>query len=463
VKKLLLLALFFSSFSLSGFAITTEQQLFEQKYQLEQQKEQIKELKDELKSTKKDIEISTKEEINKINGSVDRFTSVVAILGIGLPIILFLIGWFSAKNTAKKETEEFLNEWVKIKANSDFKKLAEEKLNKKLIEFESGADNKLDNKLKNFETKANSQLKEFETKYEAELNVIRQQVKTTDERQEAERFFNKAYRLGQENKLEEAIKVYDELIAKYKDSKLDDVQEYIALSMRNKGVTLGQLNRIEESLNENDMLIDKYKDSKVDGVQEQVAEAMANKAWAFGQLGRIEANIKACDEMIVKYQDSKNENMQEKVARAMLNKGWALGAFDKQKEGIEVFEELIDKYKDSELDGVQEFVAQAKVNKYELIIIQNKAFSKEEKEWIGSALKLEDKASFNLLSIIENAKSSSQDKEVEAWIDDYKEIKNKSWSFKELRKWIANSTHDVEVKNRISSYIDIFEKHLHRD
>ena len=378
MKKILLLVLFFSFFSLSGFAITTEQELFEQKYQLEQQKEQIKGLEDELKKYTDDKVEDSNKRVEVINGSVDRFTGVVAILGIGLPIILFLIGWFSAKNTAKKETQEFLNEWVQIKANSDFKKLAEEKLNKKLIEFESGADNKLDNKLKDFETKANSQLKEFETKYEAELNAIRQQVKITDEKQDAQGLFNKAYMLGQEEKQSEEIKVYNELIAKYKDSKLDRVQELVASAMFNKAITHEKLGKIEEA--------------------------------------------------------------------------------------TEIYDELIAQYKESKIDAVQELVVIAMISKYEWLIIQNKSLSKVKNEQSGDVnLKTEDKASFRLLDIIENAKNTSQDQEVEAWINDYKDIKNKNWSFKELRKWIDNSSHNEEVKNRINGYIDIFEKYLHRD
>lgn len=363
VRKIFLLLLFFIFFSLSGFATTTEQQLYEQKYQLEQQKEQIKGLEDELKIYTDDKVEDSNKRVEIINGSVDRFTGVVTILGIGLPIILFLIGWFSAKNTAKKETQEFLNEWVKTKADIDFKELAKEKLNVKLMEFE---------------TKANSQLNEFETKHEAELNLIRQQVKTTDEKQDAQGLFNKAYRLGQEEKYDEEIKVYNELIVKYKDSILDRVQELVAYAMFNKAVRLEQL--------------------------------------------------------------------------------------DKSEEAIEIYDALIAFYRDLKLDAIHELIEMAIVSKYERMIIQKESLSKVEKQWIVDAnRKTEDKASFGLLNIIENAKNASQDQEVKKWIDDYKDIKIKNWNFKELRKWIANSSHNEEVKNRINDYIDIFEKHLHRD
>jgi hypothetical protein len=361
VRKLLLLLLFF--FSLSGFATTTEQQLYEQKYQLEQQKEQIKGLEDGLKKYTDDKVEDSNKRVDIINGSVDRFTGVVAILGIGLPIILFLIGWFSAKNTAKKETEEFLNEWVKIKADGDFKELAEKKLDAKLQEFE---------------IKANDQLKEFETKYEAELNAIRQQVRITDEKQDVEILFNKAYRLGQEGKREEARVVYDQLIAQFKHSKHVGIQEHVSMAMYNNGILCAQLGKSEEA--------------------------------------------------------------------------------------IAVYDALIRQFKNVEFNGFQDRVAKATINKYEFLIIKNREFSKEEEKWIKSInLKPENKAFYGLLRIIDKARESLQDNEIARWQEEYKEIKDPDWSFEDLKAWITNSSHKEEVKNRISGYIDTFEKHLHRD
>ncbi len=413
MKKIVwILSIFlFSTVTIQAENNTTEQKLFEQNYQLQQQKEQIKELEEKLrKYTDDKIEDSNKR-VEIINGSVSRYTSaltwfgiIIALIGTLVTILLVGIAWSSrqnaileAKNTSQKETKEFLN---------DFKQLAETKLNEKLNDFES---------------KADEQFKVFEKKYEAELKIIRSKVKTTSEKQDVEILFNKAYRLGQENKNEEAIKTYDELINKYKNSKIDGVQETVILSMFNKGVVFAE--------------IDKNKDA-----------------------------IKSYDGLIAKIQDLKIQNIQNLVFMAMYNKGGAFAKNGKSEDAIKVYDELIAKFKDSKIDDAQKYVTMAITNKYELLIIEDQALSGEDKEWIKNTnFKLRDKASFKMLEIIDNAKKISQDTEVAEWLETYKDIKSKAWSFNELKEWINSSSYGEDVKSRINSYIDTFEKHLHRD
>jgi len=211
-------------------------------------------------------------------------------------------------------------------------------------------------------------------------------------------------------------------------------------------------------------LIEQFKDVKLDGVQEQVAKVMFNKAIEVGKAYGSEEEINAYDELIVQFKDVKLDGVQERVATAMFNKAIRVGKVYGSEEEINAYDELIEQFKDVKLDGVQEQVANAMQNKYEGLIINNKALSKEENEWIESAnLKLEDKASFGLLTIIDKARESRQDDEIARWQKEYKEIKSKTWSFEELKAWIANSSYNEKVKNRINGYIDTFEKHLHRD
>lgn len=64
--------------------------------------------------------------------------------------------------------------------------------------------------------------------------------------QEAILLYNKGVTLAELNK-SEAIKVYDELMQKFKDSQNEAIKEQVAKAMCNKGVSLGVLNKSEEA------------------------------------------------------------------------------------------------------------------------------------------------------------------------------------------------------------------------
>lgn len=418
MKKIVwILSIFlFSTINIQATNNTTEQKLYEQNYQLQQQKEQIKELEDKLRKYTDDKVEDSNKRVEIINGSVDRYTSsltwfgiIVALFGMLITGIIIFFSFKTsseAKATAREESQKLIDNWIKTKADNDFKQLAETKLNEKLNDFESKADN---------------QFKDFEKKYKVELNKIKHNVEIVDLRQDSENLYNKAYQLGQEGKFEDEIKAYDNLINKYKNSKNKYVQNALVFSMNNKGARLAEIGKISQAIIMFDDVISKFKDSNIDSIRIQVVRAMGNKFIA-------------------------------------------LWLEDKKTEAIKVYKTLTANYKDSKIDSVIAEVAHAMMNQYEFLIIDNKTLPKEDKEWIKNTnLKLEDKASFGLLEIIDNAKKISQDTEVAKWLEDYKDIKYKIWRFDELKEWINSSSYKDEVKNRISSYIDTFEKHLHRD
>ena len=69
-----------------------------------------------------------------------------------------------------------------------------------------------------------------------------------------------------------AIATYDELVARYGDSTVPDVQESVAMSIVNKGVTQGQTDHAA-AIATYDELVTRYGDSTVPPVQEQVEKA----------------------------------------------------------------------------------------------------------------------------------------------------------------------------------------------
>ncbi len=65
--------------------------------------------------------------------------------------------------------------------------------------------------------------------------------------QVAEAMVNKGVSLGALNRSDEAIQVYDEVVARYKDRPEPQIAEKVAMAMVNKGVILEMLERYEEA------------------------------------------------------------------------------------------------------------------------------------------------------------------------------------------------------------------------
>ncbi len=432
MKKIVwILSIFlFSTVTIQAENNTTEQKLFEQNYQLQQQKEQIKELEEKLrKYTDDKIEDSNKR-IEIINGSVSRYTSaltwfgiIIALIGTLVTILLVGIAW-SSRNTAIATAREESKNWIDNKAEKELQK-------------------KLDEMLK----KANDDIAEKANKI---LQTIEEKAREQRDKHEKEHLeLQKSYTAKEVSEIKE--KAQDSKSKNLKDKTFYDYWSEILSFFLEKDYDKS-LGIIEEALRLNNL-------TEIQKVQLYFAKGVT-----FGKDGKNEEAVKIYDELIDKYKDSKVDKIQEQVVIAINNKGFTLGKDGKKEEAIKIYDELIARYKNSKIDGVQEQVAMAIFNKYELLIIENKTLSKEDKEWIKNAnLKHKDKASFGLLTIIDNAKKISQDLEVAKWLETYKDIKSKTWRFDELKKWINSSSYEGDVKSRINSYIDTFKNHLHRD
>ena len=87
--------------------------------------------------------------------------------------------------------------------------------------------------------------------------------------------------------------------------------------MVDKGITLGQLNRSEESIVVFDAVVTRFGDREEAAPAEQVAQAMVNKGFTLGQLSRSEKEIGVCDAVVTRFGDRKEAALAERVAKAM--------------------------------------------------------------------------------------------------------------------------------------------------
>jgi tetratricopeptide (TPR) repeat protein len=182
----------------------------------------------------------------------------------------------------------------------------------------------------------------------------------------ARALFNKGYRVGQLDRGEEAIEVYDQLIERHSDDEVPGVRVQVAMAFVSKGFRLGELGRSEEEIEVYDELTERSSDDEEPGVRVRVARAFLNKGITLGDLGRGEEEIAVYDELIERSSNDKEPEVRVRVARAFRNKGIKLRVLGRDEQEIAVYDELIERYSDDEEPGVQEQVEWARQRKAEM-------------------------------------------------------------------------------------------------
>ena len=79
------------------------------------------------------------------------------------------------------------------------------------------------------------------------------------------------------------------------------MREQVATALFNKGVTLGQLDRSEEEIGVYDQVVERYGEATEQALRERVASALVNKGITLGQLNRSEEEIGVYDQVIERY------------------------------------------------------------------------------------------------------------------------------------------------------------------
>ena len=459
-----------------------------------------KEIDGKLEKTK-DIVDRQDKRIENIGLGISIFGIIVTFFGILITIIVIyfvvkfekmaeilaekeLKKWI--ENEAMREFEPKIKEIKELikKAESEvslFKEKAESTITiieKKLLEnkeLTNEEKNEIKGDIKNIENKKEEDytfsdryklflFKYTKNEFEEALSIIEKILTLNlDDKDLVKILFAKGLTLSKmDGKEEKAIKVYDEIIERFKDSKENNILETVAKALYNKGVTLGKMaGKVEEEIKVYDELIEKFKESKENNILEQIAKTLYNKGVAFGEMdGKVEESIKVYDELIEKFKESKENNILEQVANALYNKGLTLGEMDgKVEESIKVYDELIEKFKESKENNILEQVANALLNKMEMNLILGNTNSKEDLDLFLNLVKenKEGLLQFEILKILEKAKDSNQDEEIKNWQIEFKDVELGDWSFKELKTWAE--TLEEKPKKRVLRYIDIFEKH----
>jgi tetratricopeptide (TPR) repeat protein len=160
-----------------------------------------------------------------------------------------------------------------------------------------------------------------------------------------------------------AIKVLDEVVARFGASSEPALLKAVARALVFKGIDLGELGRREDAIAAYDDVVARFGASTESALREQVVRALVNKGIDLGELGRREGAIGVCDEVVARFGASSEPALLEGVARALVNKGIDLGELGRREDAITAFDEVVTRFGASSEPALREQVAMALVDK----------------------------------------------------------------------------------------------------
>ena len=132
---------------------------------------------------------------------------------------------------------------------------------------------------------------------------------------DAQALLNKGRTLGELRRREEAIAVYDDLIARFGNATELALREHVVMALLNKGNMLGELRRREEAIAVYDDLIAGFGNATELALREHVVLALLNKGNTLGELRHREEAIAVYDNLIARFGNA-TELLRQWVANA---------------------------------------------------------------------------------------------------------------------------------------------------
>ena len=169
----------------------------------------------------------------------------------------------------------------------------------------------------------------------------------------------RGFTLDDLDRLEDALTAFDEVVRRFGDSDVPDLLKSVTMALVIKGVRLGMLNRPEDALVAFDEVVHRFGDSDVPDLLESVATALSGKGHALGNLDRLEDALVAFDEVVRRFGDSDVPDLLKSVAQALVSRGFILGMLNRPEDALVAFDEVVHRFGDSDVPDLLESVATA--------------------------------------------------------------------------------------------------------
>ncbi|MCE2450950.1 MAG: tetratricopeptide repeat protein, partial [Candidatus Latescibacteria bacterium] len=157
------------------------------------------------------------------------------------------------------------------------------------------------------------------------LAEYREELLTTIEQTEllaAKEIFDKAVALKDQNRPEEALSAFDEVVRRFAESKMPKVSRLVAMALFERGLTLNDLDRPEDALTAYDEVVRRFGDSKTPDVLGLVAQALVEKGFILVRLDRTEDALATFDEVVRRSADSESFAGRVATEHALLGKAY---------------------------------------------------------------------------------------------------------------------------------------------
>ena len=175
----------------------------------------------------------------------------------------------------------------------------------------------------------------------------------------ARAWIDEARGLVDQNRPEEALPIYDEVVRRFGESEAPALLQWVALALEGKGIALSDLNRPEEALAVYDEVVRRYGESEAPALLQRVAIALVGRGIVLRDLNRPEEELAVYDEVVHRFGESDAPALLEWVATALVGKGSVLRTLDRSEEELAVYDEVVRRYGENDAPALLEWVAMA--------------------------------------------------------------------------------------------------------
>ena len=175
----------------------------------------------------------------------------------------------------------------------------------------------------------------------------------------AKEIFDEAVALTNQDRPEEALSAFDEVVHRFAESEMPMVSQLVVLALFERGLTLNYLDRPEDELTAYDEVVRRFGDSKTSALLEAVAMALRGKGCILYDLDRLEDALATFDEVVRRFGDSEMPVFLESVALALFGKGCVLDDLDRSEDALTTYGEVIRRFGDSKTPDLLGLVAMA--------------------------------------------------------------------------------------------------------
>ena len=168
--------------------------------------------------------------------------------------------------------------------------------------------------------------------------------------------------LGELDRSEEALAVFDDAIERYAGEESTEIPEGVAIALLNREVTL-RSSRPSEALATCNEVVRLFGDSRDPALMKSVATALIRKNFALCDLNRHADAMVACDETVTRFADSADPALLKLVAEALRNKVFALETLGRREDTLAVYDEIVHRFGDGRVPSLLASAANALLDK----------------------------------------------------------------------------------------------------